>query len=252
MVPMSRLPFLLLLVVAWPGSAPAAQRWFDIELVIFARDGSPGGSEVWPEVVDLPDTKAARAPGYRAPLRLHDAVERLRRQPGYRVLLHTAWRQPTGSRDSAPWIRLTDGGNVGLGPALDGMARLSLRRYLHLDLDLVTSRELDVPYAVPEPAVGTVAIPLGDPGATPPATPPPAPTAYRRVLQPFRMVDSRRMRSDEVHYVDHPVLGVLALATAYQPPAPAEPAIPPAAGVTDGAATSQPPPADPPAPTPAR
>ena len=61
------------------------------------------------------------------------------------------------------------------------------------------------------------------------------------------MIDSRRMRSDEVHYVDHPAFGVLALATAYQPPAPEEPAVAPsavpAAGATPTAASGEPAPA---------
>ena len=143
------LALLVLLTVGWPPLAGAAQRWFDIELVVFARDGLPRGNEFWPELVELPDTTQVRQPAARAPLRLTGAAERLRRQPGYRVLLHTAWRQPTGSRARAPWVRLTDGGDVTTGPALDGMARLSLRRYLHLDLDLVLTRDLEMPIAEP-------------------------------------------------------------------------------------------------------
>lgn len=241
---------LLCLALGWPTLADAAQRWFDIELVIFARDGLPTGNEVWPEVVELPETELTRPPAARAPLRLGREADRLRRQPGYRVLLHTAWRQPTGSRERAPWIRLSDGGDVSVAQGLDGMARLSLRRYLHLDLDLVLSREMELPVALPtpQPVAGTVAIPLGKPdgaaGAIPPAS---SAVSYRRVLQPFRLVDSRRMRSDELHYIDHPTFGVLALATVYQPPVPEEPAVAPPAAPADGstptAASGEPAPA---------
>ena len=246
---MSRLALLLLcLATAWPTLAGAAQRWFDIELVIFARDGLPRGNEAWPGQVELPDIDLAREPIAQAPLRLLREADRLRRQPGYRVLVHTAWRQPTGSRKRAPWIRLTDGGDVSLAPALDGMARLSLRRYLHLDLDLVLTRELDMPVTRPEPVAGTVAIPLATPSG-PAVAPSPSPAlGYRRVLQPFRLVDSRRMRSDELHYVDHPTFGVLALATAYRPPVPEEPAVSTpetpasaAAPITEAATTTSPP-----------
>lgn len=217
---------LLCLALGWPTLADAAQRWFDIELVIFARDGLSTGNEVWPEVVELPETELTRPPAARAPLRLGREADRLRRQPGYRVLLHTAWRQPTGSRERAPWIRLSDGGDVSVAQGLDGMARLSLRRYLHLDLDLVLTRELEMPVTRPEPVAGTVAIPLDTPPGPVQAAPTPSPAVdYRRVLQPFRLVDSRRMRSDELHYVDHPTFGVLALATAYRPPVPEEPAV---------------------------
>ena len=228
MASMLRITYLLLLVLAWPTTVSAAPRWFDLEVLVFARDGMPRGNEKWPEFPELPDTTKARAPASgSAPQRLSNSADRLRRQPGYTVLLHTAWRQPVGSQKRAPWIRLTDAPDATTAATLDGMVRLSVRRYLHLDLDLVVTREVEVAITE-EPVTGAVAIPLAEPAAapatvtTPGATPAPAVT-YSRVRLPFRMVDSRRMRSDEVHYVDHPAFGVLVLATAYQPPVPAEP-----------------------------
>lgn len=224
---------LLLLLLACPALVAAAEtRWFDLELLVFARAGPPSGNELWPQDPGLPDTAAAVAPARgNAPLRLTAAADRLRRQPGYSVLLHTAWRQPTGDRSRAPWVRLTDGGTS--ATTLDGMARLSVSRYLHLDLDLVLIRELALPASAP--ATGTVAIPLAGPGTSVPAPPEGALTYVR---QPFRLVDSRRMRSDEVHYIDHPAFGVLALVTAYQPPQPAAPEEPTAAPATEGTAGS--------------
>lgn len=215
---------LLLLLLACPALVAAAEpRWFDLELLVFARDGPPSGNEVWPQDPGLPDTTAALPPaGGTAPLRLTAAADRLRRQPGYSVLLHTAWRQPTGDRSRAPWVRLTDGDTS--AATLDGSARLSVSRYLHLDLDLVLIRELALPASAP--MTGTVAIPLAGPGT---AVPPPPEGALTYVRQPFRLIDSRRMRSDEVHYIDHPAFGVLALATAYRPPQPAAPEEPIAA-----------------------
>ena len=229
MASMLRITYLLLLFLAWPTAASAAPRWFDLEVLVFARDGMPRVNEKWPEFPELPDTTKARAPASgSAPRRLSNSADRLRRQPGHTVLLHTAWRQPVGSQKRAPWIRLTDAPDATTAATLDGMVRLSVRRYLHLDLDLVVTREVEVAITE-EPITGTVAIPLAEPAATPAtvttpgAAPAPAVT-YSRVRLPFRMIDSRRMRSDEVHYVDHPAFGVLVLATAYHPPVPAEPA----------------------------
>jgi hypothetical protein len=226
---------LLLLLLACPALLTAAEpRWFDLELLVFTRTGPPSGNELWPQDPGLPDTAAAVPPARgTAPLRLTAAADRLRRQPGYSVLLHTAWRQPTGSRSRAPWVRLADAPGGASATTLDGMARLSVSRYLHLDLDLVLIRELALPARAPE--TGTVAIPLAGPDAAVPAPPEGALTYVR---QPFRLVDSRRMRSDEVHYIDHPVFGVLALATAYQPPQPAAPEAPTAAPATEGTAGS--------------
>jgi hypothetical protein len=232
MVAMRR-PALLLLLLAWPALTAAAPRWFDLELLVFARAGPPSGDEAWPEDPGLPDTAAAVPPARgNAPLRLTAAADRLRRQPGYSVLLHTAWRQPTGDRSRAPWVRLADAPGGASAATLDGIVRLSVSRYLHLDLDLVLIRELVLPARAP--ATGTVAIPLVGPGAGVPAPPE---GALTRVRQPFRLVDSRRMRSDEVHYIDHPAFGVLALVTAYQPPQPAAPDASTATEETAGSAS---------------
>jgi hypothetical protein len=216
---------LLLLTAAWSSTAVAA-RWFDLELVVFAREGAPGGNELWPDDPGLPNLDSVElhepAPAGR---QLGNVAAQLDGSPRYRVLLHRAWRQPTGSRARTPWVRLTDGLQANTEPVLDGMARLSVRRYLHLDLDLVIHRDL----AIRAPAVttGTVAIPLEttpQPTAVP-ATPTTAPaTTTTWIRQPFRLIDSRRMRSGELHYVDHPAFGVLALATPYVPPEPEQPA----------------------------
>jgi len=239
---MLRPAHLLLLALAWPVLATAAPRWFDLEILVFAREGLPPGNELWPEYPGLPDTTATLPPAAgTAPLRLVDTADRLRRQPRHTVLLHTAWRQPVGSRKRAQWVRLTDAPDGTSMPILDGMVRLSVRRYLHLDLDLVVTRELDIP--VTEPVARTVAIPLAEPVATPvtvitPGAAPAPAESFTRVRQPFRLIDSRRMRSDELHYVDHPAFGVLVLATAYQPPVPTEP-IQPTAAMAPDAATSE-------------
>jgi hypothetical protein len=42
-------------------------------------------------------------------------------------------------------------------------------------------------------------------------------------LQRFRMKQHRRMRSGEIHYLDHPMFGVVVLATPYEPPKPPAP-----------------------------
>jgi hypothetical protein len=215
---------LLLLTAAWSSTAVAA-RWFDLELVVFAREGTPGGNESYPDDPGLPDLAGAKlqepAPAGR---RLGGVAASLDGSPRYRVLLHRAWRQPTGSRTRTPWVRLTDGAQRSAEPMLDGMARLSVRRYLHLDLDLVIHRDLAI--RAPVVTTGTVAIPLETPSqpTAVPATPTAPATTTTWIRQPFRLIDSRRMRSGELHYVDHPAFGVLALATPYVPPEPEQPA----------------------------
>jgi hypothetical protein len=60
-------------------------------------------------------------------------------------------------------------------PVLDGILRVYRLRYLHVDVDLVYHRS--------------------------------------GVDTPFRLQTSRRMRSGELHYLDHPLFGLLILVT---------------------------------------
>jgi len=154
---------------------------------------------------------------------LDPLVSRLRRNRRYRPLLHMAWRQPGLDKKSAPTIHLrTDlqsssiSGDGGVGklsadtvpatneaqgrfpfpenlqvfapadsPWVDGSLRLYRERYLHAEVDLLYYRPrpqaTDTSAAVPEPQVSAL----------------------------FRLRESRRMRSGELHFLDHPLFGVL-------------------------------------------
>jgi hypothetical protein len=87
---------------------------------------------------------------------------------------------------------------------LEGTVTVALERYLHLSLDLVFRPD----------TAQTGMHPLDvylDPASAYAETAAPAPV--------FRMIETRRMRSGERHYFDHPRIGVIALITAYEPPA---------------------------------
>ena len=159
--------------------------------------------------------------------RLTEAVERLERSRHYRLLFHEAWRQPVAERGKALPIRVTAGeetlhdeeeavepdpeellsetwGYAPLTseamelederethPPLEGLITISRGRYLHLQADLLYHRWL--PVLAEEPGGGM---------------------EERRAS--FRMRQHRRMRSREVHYLDHPVLGVIVLFTPWE------------------------------------
>lgn len=119
------------------------------------------------------------------------------------------------------------------GPALvrplDGVAQLSVSRYLHLDLDLVylpddlNSAVLDVPAATREwteeekrereerrrtlieaLARGDITLEEAEILSLEPE---------RQLFQGFRLNQFRRLRSRELHYFDHPVFGVIVMVT---------------------------------------
>ena len=48
----------------------------------------------------------------------------------------------------------------------------------------------------------------------------------RKVLQDYRLHETRRMRSKEIHFFDHPMFGIIVKVTPYELPAPPEPITP--------------------------
>lgn len=125
-------------------------------------------------------------------LQLRDAFARINRLGAYRALAHGGWVQDAYDERSAPPMNLA---NLGvLNPS--GTLRLHLRTFLHLRVDL-------------EYQSGLVSAGAGQNFAT----------LAELALQPrYRMVEQRRARSGELHYIDHPLFGLLFLIT----PAPAE------------------------------
>jgi len=155
-------------------------------------------------------------------LQLGDIVRRLRSDSRYQPLLHVAWRQPTLNPKSAPPVFVYSGmenpGNSGVvntdmlmaGPQsvkLYGLIRLSVSRYLHVETDLhyrttVTQQE----YVLEQPSGffgGSEAVEK---------------MVQRNVLLDFRMHESRRMRSKEIHFFDHPMFGAIIMVTPYEFP----------------------------------
>ncbi len=177
-------------------------------------------------------------------LTLTALADKLSNASNYAPLLHIAWRQPMLEKTAAKKIRIhTDQGiddqpHASLGtiptfvnvtelmppPALiesplmlttidetnpvrslDGTIKLHLGRYLHLETDLLY-RSHQPPAA---PLVNnTFLMSINE------VKPPPT---------QFRMQQTRRLRSGELHYLDHPMFGMLILITPYELPVPPEP-----------------------------
>lgn len=107
-----------------------------------------------------------------AGLTLEDLARRLELSPSHRLLVHRGWRQPGLEPDAAIPVALVESFE-GTG-TLFGTVTLKRRRFLHAEVDLWFER--------------------GD------------------TLEQVRMQQSRKMRSDELHYLDHPRLGVIIIA----------------------------------------
>jgi len=208
-------------------------------------------------------------------LELEDVRRRLEASGSYRVLLHIAWRQPGFPEEEAKLAHVRDP-NAALGilrpaspqrddegpgpfletewsqvapsialdankPALDGTVRLHRARYLHLRADLVYYRPASGALGPRRPSDGEPGGRAADTGAASlDADYLPRETAVPTL---FRLTQSRRMRSGELHYLDHPLFGLLVQVRPYELPlesvqpegeasssSPPAPASPPATG----------------------
>ncbi|MGI9324669.1 MAG: CsiV family protein [Pseudomonadales bacterium] len=153
--------------------------------------------------------------------RLQSVASSINRSRGYRLLLTGSWHQPVPPRNAAEPLLIQTGQRNGDLFQLEGSVSVAVGRYLHFGAHLW--------YHEPELGAYSEAIPIAElptPEAPalnadssiedvlPEAQPDPeASTAYRLVVPPgehfMHLSEYRRMRSAELHYIDHPKLGVL-------------------------------------------
>lgn len=155
----------------------------------------------------------------------------------YNILFHEAWTQTIASRSRALPIVLDQSGDDLQWPLLQGTIKLYKSRYLHLETNLWMNTDgeyLHSTWSMPPPPLGPPSVIVGEqfqyePKAVPtvqiydlhrqkePLNLEEANTEESGPVYPFRhavlLQQSRRMRSGEVHYIDHPMLGVIVKVT---------------------------------------
>ena len=149
----------------------------------------------------------------------------MQRMGNYRTLFHQTWLQPMRDENSALPIVLDRSGDTHDWPRLQGSVKIYLSRYLHIETDLwlnTTGNYLPGQWAMPAAPLGPPSLLLIEPeplllattGESTDETDPLADISIN--LEPVypwrhavRFNEKRRMRSNEVHYLDHPMLGVV-------------------------------------------
>ncbi|HEY0683671.1 MAG TPA: CsiV family protein [Steroidobacter sp.] len=184
------------------GSAVAQQaapvQSYDVELLIFRNLSGKETPENWgveaagaAQRLDIPEDELsssvlADVPTVAAPtvtfpalpaskMKLTAIEDTMRRSRSYQPVAHIGWTQPGYARNAAKFLSVSS--LVSGSSGLQGQIALSRGRYLHLTLDLVLDGAAS-----------------GD--------------GQRYVLR-----QTRRMRSNERHYIDSPKLGVIAVIT---------------------------------------
>lgn len=170
------------------------------------------GSYVPPEIPLSAEETALLSPLNTLELTAH--ATRIERRQAYRLLAHMAWIQPGYDSGQAVQFPLAElaGGRSGLVGGLT----LIMSRYLHMQFDLgldetllaETESEQDGSTGLAGGLEALLSTPLG---ATEDESRPSSPV--------YHLGERRRMRSGELHYVDHPRFGVLLRVTPVDPAA---------------------------------
>ncbi|MBS0289454.1 MAG: hypothetical protein JSS07_05410 [Proteobacteria bacterium] len=110
---------------------------------------------------------------------LNNAKKRI--QKNYHLVLHKGWRQTITDKEHAPKIHLFGGkalsdnnGAAGMHE-VDGIVRLSLGRNIYIDTDLLLSK------------------------------------STLNKMQSFRLIESSKIKPDEITYIDHPLYGIIVM-----------------------------------------
>ena len=223
-------------------------RWYQIELIVFSQMTQTAlTSETWPLLqanalnpanmiaLQQPNTNppangtqasiststTTNSPAYRLLPSQDFTLQReqtaISRAPGYQVLLHVAWQQPVyGPNQSLPvhilggniyrpsgqLLRVDTNDNYNIGsdntPQINGTLSINVQRFFNLHFNLL--------YAAPVSLLDRIA--NNDYF-----------NQFHGNFAYFRLLQSRRMRSGELDYIDHPLFGVLVMITPIPTPA---------------------------------
>ena len=217
---------------------------YQIDLVVYANtDPAAQQAEVWPDNLHLRyphdwvrlnnqgEANLSRV-GTNHP-QFAKALRSLKLSSRYRILTQLSWIQDLEPRKRAPAVLIQGGERYGEHYELEGYIRIALERYLYAEPQLWLSRfgyqqgnyylprrpnrhqlideEVEIPQedTLP-PQEALVEFPgtdmsIEDNAPSQPVIPVGAEPVERIVV----MSEERRMRSDELHYIDNPLFGLL-------------------------------------------
>ncbi|HEY9018877.1 CsiV family protein [Thiomicrospira sp.] len=174
-----------------------------IEVIVFQSLALRGWTEeYWPDILELPDTENAThfnaADEYATLLKnesftLNEEVEKMTTEKGYDVLAHFAWQQPALDREKALPILIDQFVQQRRleSSILFGTIRMYQERFSHIQVNLEIDRQ--IPQAVLERFTEHQHLDID----------------WITEGWRFQINESRRVRYGEIHYLDHPIFGVL-------------------------------------------
>lgn len=197
--------------------AAHADTLYQVELIAFARSDTES-EENWDRQFDLhyPEryVNLQAADGGDALFQLLNAdVMQLNKEAAaianrrnFHVLLHTAWRQTVDDPAHATAVIISGGKAFGTHHELEGTFTLSVEHFLRADANLWLSRFSS---NTAETSTKIQSLP-NPPGAIAPSA---DDNAHYSAIQTVVLQEQRRLRNGEIHYFDHPRIGLIVLVT---------------------------------------
>jgi len=210
---------------------------YQVEVIIFEHVTQQGiESEAWPNNPQLPSFRnainlqqATNNNALNQPTQLQNyqllpasyfhlsqETNKLQRNPNYRILLHQTWLQPIGGERSAKPIHLyggelfnsdgsvmtNDNNNLLPPPSdsywqLNGTVTISMDRFFNVKTDFLLNEPISqLPTNTQQQADNYHFQPTN--------------------IKSFLLLQTRRMKSNELNYIDHPLFGILIAIYPYQ------------------------------------
>ena len=223
---------LLALTFTFSSYTTSAASWYKVEVVIFSNQDSDAlQEEHWPEIKEIPNpanaialkSSSAEGSAYKrlggGSLSLHGVKNRLKNSGQYKVMYHAGWMQPVYHTQKPRPIRITGGEILDNGMyELDGHIAIGRGTYLHFRPNLFLSRRLtsdesntlNTKRSSSDQTISTEAESLITMQTTSSAVDS-TNTLFPSIpeILTINMDQARRMKSKELHYIDHPLMGIL-------------------------------------------
>lgn len=197
--------------------AARAETLYQVELIAFSRNSADAeNEESWDRQYNLryperyinlqaADSGSAQFQSLGTEgFQLNKEADAIAGRRNWHVLLHTAWRQTVDDPAHATAVIISGGKQFGAHHELEGTFTLSVEHFLRADANLWLSR-----FASNANEISTTTLP-NVPGTI---APPADDSAHYVATQTVVLQEQRRLRSGELHYLDHPRLGLIVLVT---------------------------------------
>ncbi|QCU90221.1 CsiV family protein [Thiomicrorhabdus sediminis] len=197
----------LMLFASHAAQANSEQASYKIEVIVFESLALKGWTEeYWPEEIEHPiiENSTPLSSKDKPPLWLslqdrdmNDNAAKLSKR-GYRVLFHQAWSQLAPSNSNAPTVMIENESQY--GTTMLGTVRLYKTRFAHVDFDLEFDRRIPDKilnqFLEKQNLANTIVSNNMDSSNVP-------------QNWAFHLSDSRKIKPGELHYIDHPLFGIL-------------------------------------------